>query len=220
MSGRFFLAGFRAGHDVVAAARAARNAGYRVQDIYTPFPLHGMDEAMGLRPSRLSYVCLACGLVGAIVALWFQHWTSATDWPLNVGGKPFNSMPAFIPVAFELTVLLAGLGTVAALLLRCRLFPGRTAVTPHKRVTDDLAVLAIEQVDAMFDVEQARELFLGFGAVWMAEEVDGHLIEVPVVIAEPDHPRPAVRHPDDREPEARPAVLRRRPRRKHASARA
>ena len=116
--------------DLLAATRAAREAGCEIVDVYTPYAVHGLDEAMGLRPSRLGWVCFLCGAAGAALAVWAQFWTSAVDWPLNVGGKPFNSLPAFVPVIFEVCVLLAGLGVVGALLLRCRLWPGRESVVP------------------------------------------------------------------------------------------
>lgn len=127
---------------ILDATRAAREAGYAVHDVYTPYAIHGMDEAMGLKSSRLTWVCFGAGLLGTTSALSLEYYTSVVSWPLNVGGKPFNSFPAFIPVAFELTVLFAGLFTVAAFLLRTRSFPGsvREALP---RVTDDRFVLAL-----------------------------------------------------------------------------
>src|SRR5262245_11594705 len=94
--------------DLVAAARATRSAGYRIHDAFTPYAVHGLDEALGLRPSRLPWVCLAFALAGLSAAGLGQYWLSAIDWPLNVGGKPFNSLPAFLPAMFEVMVLLAG----------------------------------------------------------------------------------------------------------------
>lgn len=214
MSRRLFLAGFTDGHDVVAATRAARRAGYRVEDVYTPYAVHGLDQAMGLRPSRLSYVCFTFGLAGALGALWLQHWTSVTDWALNVGGKPLNSLPAFIPVAFEVTVLLAGLGTVAALLMRCRLYPGKLPLAPHARVTDDMSVLVIEQTDASFDLADAQHLMRGHGAVWMAEQVERHIIELPL---DPPRTSPHARDAQEHRDVQHSTPHRKRPRRHHAS---
>jgi hypothetical protein len=147
---------------ILAATRAARTAGLKIQDVYTPYAVHGMDDAMGLRPSRLTWVCFLAGLTGASLALALQYYTSVVSWPLNVGGKPFNSLPAFIPVTFELTVLFAGLSTVGAFLLRARLFPGRAqAVLP--RVTDDRFALAVE--GAPEAVEAAGGVMRQHGAV-------------------------------------------------------
>lgn len=154
---------------LLAATRAVRERGCEVVDVHTPYAVHGLDEAMGLEPSRLSWVCLACGALGAGVALWFQFWTSAVDWPLNVGGKPFNSLPAFVPVTFELCVLLAGLGVVAALLIRCRLWPGRRVSLPDVRATNDRFVLVArprQQVDLKALLEE-----LGAESVAEEEEV-------------------------------------------------
>ena len=134
---------FEDDHEVCHAAAECRESGFEIVDVYGPFPVHGMDKALGLRSSRLTWVCFAFGLTGLLAALWFQHWTSATNWPLNIGGKPFNSLPAFIPVAFETTVLFAGLGTVATFLIWAKLFPGRRSYLGDRRVTDDRFVIVV-----------------------------------------------------------------------------
>jgi hypothetical protein len=175
MSERCFVAAFESEDDVKAAVRSARHHGYLVQDVYTPYAVHGLDEVMGLRPSRLSWACLAFAILGASTGLWLQHWTSTTDWPLNVGGKPFNSLPAFVPVTFELAVLLAGLGTVAALFVRSRLFPGKTVVLPESRVTDDRFLMVIAEKDASFDSSRAAGMCEAHHAVWCGEWIDGHV---------------------------------------------
>lgn len=125
---------------VLAAAKAARAAGLTVHDAYTPFPVHGMDEALGLGPSWLSRACLAFALLGLTGALGFQFWVSVFNWPMNVGGKPFDASPALLPVAFELTVLFAGLGTVGTFLAFRRLSPLR--VPEVGGATDDRFLLA------------------------------------------------------------------------------
>jgi hypothetical protein len=151
------VAWFDEEHEVLAACQAARRSGFSVEDVYAPYALHGVDEAMGLAPSRLTWVCFGAGLTGLVSMLWFEWWTQAVSWPLNVGGKPFNSLPAFIPVAFEFTVLCAALGTVAALLARAGLWPGkRRAVLP--RVTDDRFALALTWA-AGRDQSPARRIF-------------------------------------------------------------
>jgi hypothetical protein len=154
---RLLLGVFANEADVVAAARAAHAAGYRIHDAFTPYAVHGLDEAMGLRPSRLPWACLAFAVTGLAAAGFGQYWLSAVDWPLDVGGKPFNSLPAFLPVMFETMVLMAGVGTVLALLLRTGLRPGQAARLAHARVTDDRFVLAVEGDPASRD---ARALAL------------------------------------------------------------
>jgi hypothetical protein len=145
------------------ATRAAREAGYSVQDVYTPYAVHGMDEALGLPPSRLPRACFAFGAAGLVGGLALQAWTSAVSWPLNVGGKPALSWPAFIPVAFELTVLCAALGTVALLLVLLRLWPGSRA-RAVERATDDRFAVALD-LRGPFHEEAAARLLRRHGAV-------------------------------------------------------
>ena len=80
---------------------AARRRGLKIVDVFAPYAVHGLDKAMGLQRSKLPWVCFVLGLTGAGFKVWFEYWTTATDWPLNVGGKPWNSLPAFIPITFE-----------------------------------------------------------------------------------------------------------------------
>lgn len=151
---------FRREADVMAATTATRSAGYAIHDVFTPYAVHGLDEAMGLRRSRLTWVCLAFAIFGLVAATAGQFWTSAVDWPLNVGGKPQNSLPAFLPIMFELTVLFGGLGVVFTLFVRTKLHPGKRAWLAHAKVTDDRFVLAVE---APVDVEDMQRLWLGHG---------------------------------------------------------
>jgi len=134
--------------DIVTATREARKRGLHIVDVYTPYAVHGLDEAMGLGPSRLSWACFFFGLLGVTLAFVFQFWTTAVDWPLNVGGKPWNSLPAFVPVAFELMVLLGGLGLVFTFFLRCKLFPGKQPVDEFEGVTSNSFVLVVQNTDA------------------------------------------------------------------------
>ena len=100
---------------LVDATAKVREANYESFDVFTPYPVHGLDHAQGLKRSPLPYVTFIAGATGFMLAMGLQYWTSAVDWPLNVGGKPFFSWPAFVPILFELTVLLAGLSTVGAM---------------------------------------------------------------------------------------------------------
>jgi hypothetical protein len=126
------------------AAEAARAAGLAIEDAFVPYAVHGMDDALGLRRSRLTWVCFLAGLTGGTFALSFQLWTSAVSWPLNIGGKPLASYPAFVPVTFELTVLTAALVSAVTFFVRSRLFPGKKATT-LPRVTDDRFALVITE---------------------------------------------------------------------------
>jgi hypothetical protein len=139
-----FVGSFATEKEILEATRGARERGLRIVDVYTPYAVHGLDKAMGLSPSRLSWVCFALGLFGVFCAFGMQYWTMAIDWPINVGGKPWNSWPAYVPVAFECMVLCAGLGVVLAFFFRCRLYPGKEPKPIFQSATDDRFVLVLE----------------------------------------------------------------------------
>ena len=105
------VAYFKTAAEILAAAKNAHSKGFANVETYTPFPIHGMDDALGIKPSIVPWATLIGGLTGFATAVFLQVWTSAIDWPINVGGKPMISGPAFIPICFELTVLLGGLST-------------------------------------------------------------------------------------------------------------
>lgn len=132
---------------ILAAIRSARAEGLHVDDVWSPHPIHGLDEVLGLRRSRLGIVCFVGGVLGATAGFALQYWASAIDWPLNVGGMPFNSFPAFVPMAFELTILFAAIGTVVGLLMRNRLRPGRPAAELMDATTDDRYALVLSVPD-------------------------------------------------------------------------
>jgi hypothetical protein len=110
------LAEFHSPEELLAAAQRAREAGYRKMDAYTPFPIEGLAEAVGFERTRLPYVVLAGGLAGCIGGFLLQYWTSVHAYPLNIGGRPLNSWPSFIPVTFETTILAAALAAVLGML--------------------------------------------------------------------------------------------------------
>ncbi len=166
---RFLLGVFEREEDILAVTRAARDGGFTIADVYAPYAVHGLDEAMGLRPSRLPWVAFALGVLGAGLKVWFEFWTTAQSWPINVGGKPWNSLPAFVPVTFEVMVLFAGIGTVLAFLSGRGLLPGRRARMPVEGVTDDRFALVLEETDATFDLGRAEALFARHGAVLVEE---------------------------------------------------
>jgi molybdopterin-containing oxidoreductase family membrane subunit len=137
------VAGFTTDKDLVEAVAAVRARGWPIVEVYTPFPVHGLDRALGLRRSRLSVACFLGGLAGVILALGFQFWSTARDWPVNVGGQPWNSLPAFVPVTFEAMVLCGGLGLVLVWLLRSGLYPGKEARARLLGETDDRFLLVL-----------------------------------------------------------------------------
>jgi hypothetical protein len=158
----FILAIFNDEEDLIKGAEKARNKNVDIYDFYTPFPVHGLDELLGIKRSILPYVTFVAGATGLACALALQIWTSAIDWPINVGGKPFNSIPAFIPVSFELTVLFAAHTTVLAFLVINKLYPGRKPVIFHPDQTDHKFVMAVEKDQA--DFEELATLLKSNGA--------------------------------------------------------
>lgn len=171
MSDRVLLATFDHEDDLLAAVTAVRKRGLRIVDAFTPYAVHGLDRAMGLKPSRLTWVCFACGMLGALGMLWFEHWSASVDWSLNVGGKPWNSLPSDVPVAFEAAVLLAGFGSVFALFAACRLFPGKQPRILDPRATDDRFVLVIDESNAAFDADAVNRLLTEFHVVETEERL-------------------------------------------------
>lgn len=153
-----FISTFDNEFDLKNAAIDYRDQGYKIYDAFTPYAIHGLGSIMGLKPSRLTIVCFIFGFLGLIIALWGQYWISAVNWPINIGGKPWNSLPSFLPVAFEITVLSAGLGVVLTFLVRTGVLPGRKPVIYNKRVTDDLFTLVVFKEGGGFDNELAIKI--------------------------------------------------------------
>ncbi|HQX48485.1 MAG TPA: DUF3341 domain-containing protein [Planctomycetaceae bacterium] len=173
MSNRVLLATFAHEDDLLAATTAVREHGLNIVDAFTPYAVHGLDKAMGLKRSRLTWVCFICGMTGALGMLWFEHWTASVWWPIDVGGKPWNSLPSDVPVAFEAAVLLAGFGSVFALFAVSRLFPGKKAHPIRPRITDDRFVLVIDESNAAFDVPAVRLMLTEFNVVETEEQIRG-----------------------------------------------
>jgi ActD protein len=158
-------------HALVDGVTRLRAHGFKIYDVYTPCPVHGLDEAMGLRRSRLGYVTFAAGALGLLGAISFQFYAAVFDWTLNVGGKPDNSTLAFVPITFELTILAAGLATAKMFLIRSGLFPGAPAKLAAPRVTDDTFAIAMRWRTSAFDTGEARRVLRDSGAVEITQAV-------------------------------------------------
>ena len=154
---------------LLRAVRQARREMLRVYDVFSPFPVHGLDEAMGIRRTRLPKITLLAGLTGLLCALTLQFYTNVLDWPLNVGGKPDNSTLAFIPISFELTVLFGGLATVAAFFLRAKLYPGKQAWLVASGVTNDVFALVVRKPSDDEAHQRARRILTECGAASVTE---------------------------------------------------
>ncbi|MCC7475066.1 MAG: DUF3341 domain-containing protein [Pirellulales bacterium] len=171
MNRRVLLATFEHEHDLLASAIELRKRNYAIVDAFTPYPVHGLDRALGLPPSRLTWVCFVCGMIGALGMLFFEYWVGAISWAVNVGGKPWHSLPSNVPVAFETAVLLAGFGSVFALFAVCRLFPGKQPSPLFERATDDQFVLLLDEADSRFDPSQVLSLLREFNVVDLEERI-------------------------------------------------
>lgn len=138
--------------EILEAAEKTKNRSFKNFDTFTPFPIHGMEDALGMKRSSLPYVSFAAGMFGLANAIGLQVWTHAFSWPINIGGKPIFAIPAYVPIFFELTVLVAGVTTAAAMFTHyCRL-PCYSKPIFHPDITNDRFALAIE-VDAGEQVE-------------------------------------------------------------------
>jgi hypothetical protein len=168
-----YIAAFAEERDLLGMVAALRERHWPIVEAYTPYPVHGLDEALGRRRSYLSVACLVCGLVGVALALSCQVWTTAWSWPLNVGGQPWNSLPAFVPVIFEVMVLFAGLGLFVAWLLRCGLYPGKQARLLEPGQTDNRFVLVIGEPGAGVDAAELRNVLQAHHVVCVQEQEEG-----------------------------------------------
>ena len=141
---KFIVADFYDEQVLFPAVKSVRKAGYKIHDVYTPFPIHGLDAALGLKDTDLHTAGFIYGITGTAVAFSFITWVFTTDWPLNIGGKPFFALPAWIPIIFELTVLFASVGMVLTFCYLCQMAPFVKKDHFSLRATDDTFVMAIE----------------------------------------------------------------------------
>lgn len=170
-----YTAEFSTVDTLLAACRRVRDAGYTKTDAYTPFPVHGIDEALGIKPTGLPFIALAGGLTGTTIALAMQIWMNGINYPYIISGKPFISLPAFIPVSFELTILLASFGAFFGMLALNRLPRFSNPIFTNPRfdaATDDKFFLFIDASDPRYDAGGVRGLFGDLGASSIDEVVE------------------------------------------------
>lgn len=154
---------FNTPDEIIHAAKEVAEKGYTKFDVNTPYPVHGMDAAMKLSKSKLGFVTLFAGLSGTFLALLMMGWMMGVDYPIIIGGKPFFPWPAFVPITFELTVLLAALGTVGALLFLFSKLPNNSHplhdTNYMQNVSSDKYGLYIEADDPKFSENEVKGLF-------------------------------------------------------------
>lgn len=152
---------------IFAGANAVRRAGYLRWDVHSPFPIHGIDAAMGTRPTVLPWITLGGGLAGMLTGIVYQCWTMGWDYKFLISGKPYISMPAFIPIIFELTVLFAALATVFGMFGLNKLPMLFNPVFKHsrfRRATSDRFFILIDSSDPKFNAETTEKLLRDAGA--------------------------------------------------------
>jgi hypothetical protein len=157
---------------LVSAARRTREAGYTKIDAYSPFPIEELNEAMRLPRNRVPLVVLLGGLTGAIGGYSLQYWASVIEYPLNIGGRPFHSMPSFIVPAYETTILLAALGAVIGMIVLNGLpMPYHPVfnVPAFENASSDRFFLTIETADPKFDAQATREFLQGLHPVGVSD---------------------------------------------------
>jgi hypothetical protein len=161
------LAEFATPAELYHACERVRDEGFTRWDAHTPFPVHGLEHAMGLRRSPLPWIVLATGLAGAAVGFGLQWWVHASAYPLVISGKPYFAWPAYIPITFEVSVLFAALGAVLGMLALNRLpmhYHPLFRSKVFERVTDDAFFISIESWDPRFDSSGTRTLLESLGA--------------------------------------------------------
>ena len=161
---------------LMSAVKAVKAEKHHIEEIYTPFPVHGLDKAMGLEPTRIAIAAFLYGCVGLIVATTMMNFIMIEDWPQNIGGKPsfsyIENMPAFVPIMFELTVFFAAHLMVITFYLRTRMWPFKNAENPDPRTTDDHFLIEIPIQD---NEKQLKALLAKTGAVELhVVEKDAH----------------------------------------------
>lgn len=166
------VAEFETADDLVSAAESARNAGYTNMDAYSPFPIHGLSEAIGFKDQKVPWTVFFGGVMGGIGGYTMQWYLMAVDYPMNVGGKPLNSLPSYIPITFECTVLLAALGAFIGMLAFNRLPKPYHPIfnTPDfERASQDRFFLAIEVKDKNYDNKETRSFLDRLNPVAVSE---------------------------------------------------
>ncbi len=161
---RRLLAEYDTTADVIRGAKSLRDAGYKAFEAHSPFPIHGMDAAMGLPDSRLGWIVLACGLTGVTSAWVMMFWMNGVDYPIVIGGKPPGTLPSMVPIMFELTVLLSAFGAVFGMFGLNRLPQHHDVLFYSDRFSafsNDKFFLSVESGDPKFNLDKTRELLEG-----------------------------------------------------------
>lgn len=159
-----YVAEFEEAEDLLKAARATKDAGYKRIEGYSPFPIHGLSDATGFKDNRIPWIVLCAGLTGGCCGWLLQYYTAAIDYPLNVGGRPLHSLPQMIPIIFECTILFSALSaflSVLGLNMLPQPYHSIFNAPGFERASQDRFFLCVEATDPLFDDEGTREFLEG-----------------------------------------------------------
>jgi hypothetical protein len=160
-----FIVGVYSDPDVVLdAVKKIHANNIKVHEVYSPFAIHGIDDALGYKRSRLPIAAFLFGMTGTLLALTMQFWMMGVDWPMIIGGKNFASLPPFVPVTFELTVLISALGMVGTFMIASDLKPYKKPKLMDIRITDDKHVIAVDVAANKGAKNEIKKLFEETGA--------------------------------------------------------
>src|SRR5699024_418988 len=170
MSVKNFVVGcFKDEKGIFKAVDKVRTSGYKLHNVYSPYPVHGLDDAMGMRQTSIHTAGFFYGLFGLIVALGGMAFVTVHSWPLNFDGKPHFPLPSFIPITFEFTVLISSVGMTLTFCWLNQIMPGVKKHVFHPRQTDDLIVMVLEKTEKT-DAEELKKWFSDLGAVEISEQ--------------------------------------------------
>jgi len=151
MSNKVIQAMYNDDDVLMDAVKEVRAANHHIAEVYTPFPVHGLDKAMGLKGTRIAITAFMYGCVGLAFSIWMMNYMMIEQWPQDIGGKPsmsfFLNMPAFVPIMFEMSVFFAAHLMVITFYMRSRLWPFKEAENPDPRTTDDMFVMEVAVED-------------------------------------------------------------------------
>lgn len=162
---KYFTVGiYDDGDVVVSAVKSLREKGVRIFEVYSPFAVHGLDRALGYKRTRLPVAAFVFGALGTTLALTMMFYMMGFDWPMIIGGKNFTALPPFIPVTFEMTILLSALGMVGTFMIVGDLKPFKKPRLFDSRCTDDKHVLVVDLADNKLGKEEINAMFTETGA--------------------------------------------------------
>lgn len=167
---KYLVGMFDDDHTLLHAVDGAMKAGYVIDDVYTPFPVHGLEHKMGLRPTKIHTAGFVFGLTGTILAFSLMAFASTINYPTNYGGKPLFALPAWIPIMFELTVLSASVGMVSVFYYLCNLYPGKQPQIIDARLTDDMFAITFDISKDSSEVSRFTDFLKHEGAVEVYEK--------------------------------------------------